>query len=200
MTMRSFNDVVAPPALCCDAPPETAPTPEMLSVALDDATVAYVVAVRPAFDALRQVAGQLAGVLVLAAAGGASVPRQPMLASALERWREAAGLIRGLRAPAPGRHYHRHVRGAAACIGRALTEARRFQRHDDAALDAIMPPLRAGYQELQWAAGALPGFEIVAFQHGCCGASHPVVSHPAVSQPVVRGPPGPAFSGIIRAT
>jgi len=32
----------------------------------------------------------------------------------------------------------------------------------------VLAPLRAGFQELQWAAAALPGFEIVAFSQGCC--------------------------------
>jgi hypothetical protein len=31
-------------------------------------------------------------------------------------------------------------------------------------------PLRAAYRELQWAALALPGFEIVALSQGCCAA------------------------------
>jgi hypothetical protein len=31
-------------------------------------------------------------------------------------------------------------------------------------------PLRAGYTHLQHAAGALPGFELVGFDHACCGS------------------------------
>jgi hypothetical protein len=36
-------------------------------------------------------------------------------------------------------------------------------------LDPILTPLRAGYTHLQHAANALPGFEMVAFDQGCCG-------------------------------
>ena len=39
--------------------------PDILTAELDDATAAYVCAAQPAFDLLRQAAGQLAGLLVL---------------------------------------------------------------------------------------------------------------------------------------
>ena len=49
---------------------------------IDDRTTAYVIATQPVFEDLRQVAAQLAGLLVLAASGSKeSAPDHPMLAS-----------------------------------------------------------------------------------------------------------------------
>jgi hypothetical protein len=53
---RLTGDVPQPPALICDGG-GTVP-PDILAVELDDATAAYVCAVQPAFDLLRQAAGQ----------------------------------------------------------------------------------------------------------------------------------------------
>jgi len=45
-----------------------------------------------------------------------------------------------------------------------------INRADPATGETIMTPLRAAYRHLQWATGALPGFEVVALSQGCCGA------------------------------
>ena len=166
--MRLPDDLGRPPLLRCDAGTEAVPMPALMSTTLNHATAAYVMAARPAFDGLRQAAGQLAGVLVLAAACGRSAPGHPMLAVAREVWAEAMDVIRRLEAPEPGRHHHRHLRSAAVAIGRALAEARCLSGNNATVVDVILRPLRDGFQELQWAAGALPGFEIVAFEQGCC--------------------------------
>ena len=36
-------------------------------------------------------------------------------------------------------------------------------------LDRILIPLRAGYAELERAADALPGFQMVSYERACCG-------------------------------
>lgn len=151
---------------------------DILGAALDDATVAYVLAARPAFDALRRAAGQLAGLFVLASAGAKSVtPDHPMLATAQSAYDEAGDALGSLRAPDAARHHHHHLRQAAELIGLALdrgSAAIRGRAAISSDMDQALTPLKAGYRHLQWAAGALPGFEIVAFQQGCC-ASHPAV-------------------------
>src|SRR5690348_5584641 len=59
--------------------------------AVDDATAAYILETRKAFEDLRQVAAQLSGLLVLEAAGARSeLPHHPMLAAAEELWRGAS--------------------------------------------------------------------------------------------------------------
>lgn len=176
--------------LACEASPgsgaaapitRSGPLPE----ALDDATLAYVAAMRETFDQLRQVAGQLAGVLVLAVASGQGVAGHPMLELADTVLGTAADAVRGCRPPPRGAHHHRHLARALEQFGLALTAARlNLRAGDEAATDAIMTPLRAGFSELQSAANVLPGFEVVAFSQGCCarhaGPPLPVLIHPNI--------------------
>lgn len=148
---------------------------DILAARLDDVTTAYVLKTRMPFDLLRQASGQLAGLLVLAASGGRSAQHHPMLGLAEGCLAEAVDLLRGTSPPPRAVHHHFHLTQAARAIGRAMEAAReRLHRRDDESMDAIIGPLRAGFHQLQFAAGALPGFEIVAFEQGCCG-SHPAV-------------------------
>jgi hypothetical protein len=142
-----------------------------VSDALDDSTVAYVLAARPHFEHLRDVAAQLAGLLVLAASGASSAaPDHPMLRSAQTLFEESRDGIRRTRGTDRARVHHLHLTEAAEAIGAALTAARDRLGRPLADLDPILTPLRAGYTHLQQAAGALPGFQTVAFAHGCCAA------------------------------
>jgi hypothetical protein len=139
---------------------------------IDDATVAYILNVRPHFENLRQVAAQLAGVLVLAATGARSAaPDHPMLHSAEQLFQESADGIRRARATGRALLHHQHLTQAAASIETALSNARdRLGRSNGRVdLDPVLTPLKVGYAHLQDAASALPGFEMVAFDQGCCG-------------------------------
>ena len=188
MTAR-FAAMLPPRLLGCEALPgqgAAAPDrPEPLPETLDDATLAYVAATRETFDQLRQVAGQLAGVLVLAVASGQGVAGHPMLELAATALSTAADAVRGCRPPPRGAHHHRHLARALEQFGLALTAARlNLRAGNEAATDAIMAPLRAGFSELQSAANVLPGFEVVAFSQGCCarhaGPPLPVLIHPNI--------------------
>ena len=145
-----------------------------MSGVLDDQTAAYILAVRPHFDTLRDVAAQLAGLLVLAASGATSAaPDHPMLHSAESLFRESSDGIRRLRSTERARAHHRHLTHAADSIETVLSAVReRLGRLAPADLDHdfhhIMAPLNAGYAHLQRAANTLPGFELVRFEHGCC--------------------------------
>jgi hypothetical protein len=139
---------------------------------LDDSTVAYVLAARPHFESLRDVAAQLAGLLVLAASGARSAaPDHPMLRSAEVRFAESKDGLAALRSPERARPHHRHLTRAADSIDAALAAARdRLGRPAaDDAFEPVLAPLKAGYAHLQRASNALPGFEIVSFDHACCG-------------------------------
>jgi hypothetical protein len=132
---------------------------------LDDATVAYILATRPCFEDLRQVAAQLAGLLVLEASGARSeLPHHPMLAAAEELHSDASERIRQARATMRAERHHHHLVEAGAEIRRALNAAR-----VSLAIDPILQPLQTAYAHLQGAADQLPGFEMVAFAQGCCG-------------------------------
>lgn len=174
--MRRSNQLTSsdgppPIELICDD--GDAALPGLLTTELDDATAAYVCAVQPAFDLLRQAAGQMAGLLVLTVAGARSAGGHPMLELACAAEAEARDVILALSAslPPPAAHHHRHMLSATRSLAAALASAKRdFHRGDDRALDAILVPLRRTYRELQHAAFALPGFEIVALSQGCCVA------------------------------
>jgi hypothetical protein len=140
-------------------------TPETLSRLVDDATATYILENQRCFEDLKQVAMQLAGLLVLAAAGSKSaLPGHPMLAAATELFREACDGLLSARPTERARRHYGHLARAATAIGAALREA-------DGALnvDRILIPLRAGYAELERAADALPGFEKVSYERACCG-------------------------------
>jgi hypothetical protein len=135
----------------------------MNSPPVDDATAEYILGTRKCFEDLRQVAAQIAGVLVLAAAGAKSAtPDHPMLAAAAELHRAAFDQLRSVRPTECGRAHHRYLMQAAEALDIALSAAQRVE------VDSILLPVRAAYAHLQHAGDTLPGFEMVAFAQGCC--------------------------------
>jgi hypothetical protein len=135
----------------------------MNSPPVDDLTAAYILETRKCFEDLRQVAAQIAGVLVLAAAGGKSAtPDHPMLEAAAELHQAAFDELRGIR-PSERARAHRHcLMQAADALAIALAAAKRME------VEPILLPVRVAYAHLQRASETLPGFEMVAFERGCC--------------------------------
>jgi hypothetical protein len=132
---------------------------------VDAATAKYIVENQKCFEDLKQVASQLAGMLVLAAAGSKeALPDHPALLAARELFREATDAVPRGRPTERALPHHTHLLRAAAAIGTALDEANRGLN-----VDRILIPLRAGYSELERAADALPGFEKVSYERACCG-------------------------------
>ena len=132
---------------------------------VDEATAAYIVENQKCFEDLKQVASQLAGLLVLAAAGSKeAMPDHPMIDLARELYREADEAVRRARPTERARQHHEHIARAAASIGAALSQTQGALH-----VDRILVPLRAGYTELERAADALPGFEKVSYERACCG-------------------------------
>jgi hypothetical protein len=133
---------------------------------VDDATAVYIVENQKCFEDLKQVASQLAGLLVLAAAGSKeAVPDHPALLSAREVFREADDALRRSRPTERAKIHYDHLERAANALGSALKETAHGLN-----IDPILIPLRAGYSELERAADALPGFEKVSYDRACCGA------------------------------
>ncbi len=139
---------------------------------IDDETVAYILSAQKYFEDLRQVAAQLAGLLVLAAAGGKSAtPDHPMLEAAKQLHESAAAGIRGLRVTPRASTHRDYLSRTAAALECALSSA---QTHLCRAVrgvevEPILYPLQAAYAQLQLAAAALPGFEMISFDQACCG-------------------------------
>jgi hypothetical protein len=132
---------------------------------VDDATAAYILETRRSFEDLRQVAAQLAGLLVLSAAGSKSAgPDHPIFHSAGQLYRESLDQLRRTRVTPRARKHHRHLLEAAGALAIALEAASR-----SVAIDPVLAPLRSAYAHLADAARELPGFAMVALEQGCCG-------------------------------
>jgi hypothetical protein len=113
---------------------------------------------------LKQVASQIAGVLVLAASGANTAsPDHPMLKSAAEMLDAAEDGLRVARPNERARAHHKSMLSAAADLTIALAAAR-----ERLIVDSVLAPLNRAYAHLQSASRALPGFEMVAFDRGCC--------------------------------
>ena len=123
---------------------------------IDDQTVAYTLVAQTCFEDLKQAASQLAGLLVMEAAGS-KAPDHPMLASARQAHLKAADGLRRAQVPAQARNHHRHLTAAAARLNEAL----------QAGCDPL-PMLESAYRELRAASHALPGFRMISFERGCC--------------------------------
>jgi hypothetical protein len=122
---------------------------------IDDQTTAYILTAQVYFEDLKQVAAQLAGLLVLEAAGGA--PDHPMLASAKQAYWNAADGLKSVRTPARARVHHKHLLAAATNLGEAL------QASGD-----TLRLIEGAYAELRSASRTLPGFQMISFERGCC--------------------------------
>jgi hypothetical protein len=122
---------------------------------IDDQTVAYVVVAQSCFEDLKQVAAQLAGLLVLR-----SRPDHPMLLSAEQAYKNAVDGLKSARVSARARAHHEHLLTAASNLGFALRELH-LER------DAL-PLLECAYANLRAASRTLPGFPMISFERGCC--------------------------------
>jgi|SRR5919204_3908717 hypothetical protein len=136
---------------------------------IDDKTAAYILEMQPHFADLRQVAAQLAGVLLLAAVRSKSAASdRPTLEAAARLFAATAAGVRSAAVTARARAHHRHLTQAAEAIGAAIESARHHLRRPRADIDPVLVALRAGHAHLQRASNQLPGFEMVAFEHACC--------------------------------
>jgi hypothetical protein len=126
---------------------------------IDDRTAAYIRATHPAFEDLRQVAAQLAGLLVLREAGARTAEADRRAVEAV--FRRAADCVLSASATERARKHHRHLCRSIDALDRALALA---QSSAGDPLEA----LREAYQQLQSASRTLPGFEMIHFAQGCC--------------------------------
>src|SRR5260221_313341 len=91
---------------------------------LDDGTIRYVLETRPHFEDLRHALGQVAGMLVLAAAGARTVTQEhPLFATARQTFARVGDGIRAARPSGRATHHHRHLLAALDALGAALGRA-----------------------------------------------------------------------------
>src|SRR5258708_38488523 len=95
-----------------------------LADTLDERTIRYVLETRAHFEELRQAIGQVAGMLVLAAAGAKTVTQDhPLFTTAREALASASDGIGAAQPTARARHHHRHLLDAVAALRSALRRA-----------------------------------------------------------------------------
>lgn len=138
---------------------------------LNDALIAYLMHVQSTFDLLRDTASQTAAILVMIASGSAAAAAHPMLSVAQESEREVRERLSGLRVPAEGRHGHAHLSDAVDALRAALTSMRasgsgRVAQHTRE-IAGIYDRLQDSLRELRYAAGCLPGLELIAASEAC---------------------------------
>lgn len=135
---------------------------------LDDAVVTYGLEMAPLFEDLRQVAAQIAGMLLLMTAGSKAATRgHPMLRMVDDMYQGAIERIQSAAVPRGAAHHHHHLVKAAVLIGEALTSGRTV-RAMAGDVDPALASLQGGWEQLRFTAAALPGFEIIAFGRACC--------------------------------
>lgn len=148
-------------------------TRDILAARLDDRSLRYLVDMQPAFAAFRTVASQLAGLLVLAAAGAnGGGPDRALFDAASLTYREAGEKFAGLAASARVRHVHHHLSEAAKGIGAALAAVdRQVNARGGKEFDVTeaLHLLRPAYRQLQFVSQLAPGFRLVETRDACCG-------------------------------
>jgi len=167
--MRQVEDGIhlPRPGLCVAVTPDigAAEMPE----GLDDRTLDYIERARAVFDGIARISGQLAGLLILAAAGARSAQGHPMFALIEEARDEVVSALAALRPTEAARHHHRHLMRAARALSKAVEAAARdLHRWDGPMMEDVTQALRHANQQLQWATRALPGFAVVDLRQSCC--------------------------------
>ncbi|MBZ9987398.1 hypothetical protein LB572_09840 [Mesorhizobium sp. BH1-1-5] len=142
--------------------------------AANEAVVRYVVAARPIYDGLRRLIGQVAGLLVLAEAGGRrDVLDLPDIPAARERWAEVEQRLGALQAPGGLEGHLARLETAHATLGEVLDDfglarlRRDWQQHLDRAGDRI----KHAYAWLQAASEPRAAMTPVDFNHACCSCA-----------------------------
>ncbi|MCE7030163.1 hypothetical protein [Jiella avicenniae] len=148
------------------SPAETPPSPD-----LDEAVAAYVLAARRAYDGMRRQIGHLAGLLILAEAGGREVLAVAALSDAREKWDAIEAVLETARTPPRLDHHRESLRLAHHLIGTALSAFDQIGLRGKGAGPAISAQLNGAYRILQGIAEPRAGMTMVDFSHACCSCA-----------------------------
>lgn len=137
----------------------------------DDRTIRLLLDVHPAFEGLRTVAGQLAGLLILAAAGARGGRLDgPLLDAARLTYKDTRERVLNLAVEDSIRHVGHHLRQAAEGIEATLANVERESRaglsFDGTQALAL---LKGAYRHLDRVSKLTPGFRLVNTSNSCCG-------------------------------
>jgi hypothetical protein len=133
-----------------------------------DAIVAYALAMRPLYDSLKRVIGQVGGLLILAeTTGKAETIDLPSLAHAEDALRNVREQLATLPVPA-GPAVHRERVEAACRLAAIAIDALRKSATRAMELAPALDALSRSYQLLQSASDSRFGLMMVDFRHACC--------------------------------
>lgn len=144
---------------------------DILASSADDKTIRLLLDVHPAFEGLRTVAGQLAGLLILAAAGASGGRLDGSLLDAARlTYKETRERVLNLAVEDSIRHVSHHLRQAAEGIEATFTNVERESRaglsFDGTQALAL---LKGAYRHLESVSKLTPGFQLVDTSNSCCG-------------------------------
>lgn len=146
---------------------------------LDDASEIYIAKVKDAFEALRDIAAQIGGLLVLVATGSELADGSMMLERARESFAQACEQLSSACSTTRTQHFNRHLVRSVGLISsslKAFSNAGRKSNHASL-VPAALGMISAAISELRTATHCLPGFEIVDLRSACCGcANHDMLS------------------------
>jgi hypothetical protein len=165
MTLLHAQDLpegLAQHALCVMSD-EPVPVDSVQALSLSDELIAYLLHVRPGFDLLRDALSQAAAILLLMTAGSRDAIAHPMLAVVETHAGEAREMLHTLKVPQDAKHGHMHLLRSSKALDAA------WQSVD---ADCMYEHVQRGLQDLRFAAGLLPGLDIVSGAQSCaCHAS-----------------------------
>jgi hypothetical protein len=139
----------------------------------DDSTRRYIERAQIVFDDLRELASQLAALMVLAAAADRTANvDHPMFVVAVQRWSDSQEAVRALRPSALAAHHHLHLSKAARLFGAAI-DAMRVAGTLVGRSESALGTLKSAWQEMVHTSNALPGFHSVDLQQACCACHGP---------------------------
>lgn len=150
------------------------------SADLDERTLAYVVDAQRPFDDLRHAVAQISGWLVLAALHTRdAVGDHPALVRADALIGDSIAAMREIRVTDRARVHYNCLSRAGQALASAIRDARTRPRiRTDADIRRVSATVRTAYAQLARAAAALPGFELISFEHACVNHNARITSHP----------------------
>lgn len=140
----------------------------------DGASTRYELAVRPVYEHLRRVIGQISGLIILQRMGGGSdLLDLPEVAALHERMSCLDDALASLSVPGPLEHHADRLRLSNRSCRTAAAELADAARGKDpaAALDRAGESIRLAYAALQAASDVRAGLLMVDFSHACCSCS-----------------------------
>jgi hypothetical protein len=143
---------------------------------LDSASEIYASRAKPIFASLRDIASQVAGLLVLSSVGNADACDHPMRGGAVRELTDTIDCLRSLGPTQRTKHFHDHLLQSSYWVGNALQVFPKVPTYekDGTSIQSALESIKRALTELRSAARFLPGFEVVDIGSGCCACCNQV--------------------------